>query len=340
MANSSIQYQVEEGLKVVTARFRKVEPFSWNLFDGFHRMRVLTYSASAMTIARMLKEYTFAYFECIFGFEEGLVADVVTAYQILNNPAGDYSIQLENDTQRVIFEGMQAGTARFYVVKENVAHAKLYLLETNGGERRKVAVGSANLSEPAFGGEQAETLVVFDNDAQAWEHYSHEYEVVKETASDELSMSMALREASTGNQTYMEGIRQGMTTDGMEGLWTPISLFFDVRNEPPPSAIRFPSGEERTIDYWRDVLWNVTDWLVSRGRLTTEDLPINDIGTSFQFINSVPVSPRGRPFSDPRRVSVGVYLEMKLNAYQIIGYCKRLLTHFSISLGDVTLRVK
>ena len=60
MAKSSIEYRVEEGLKVVTARFRKVEPFSWNLFDGFDRMRVLTYSASAETIARMLKEYTFA----------------------------------------------------------------------------------------------------------------------------------------------------------------------------------------------------------------------------------------------------------------------------------------
>ena len=269
-----------------------------------------------------------------------MVADVVTPYQILNNPAENYAIQLENNRQRVIFEGMQAGTARFYVVKENMAHAKLYLLETSGGERRRAAVGSANFSEPAFGGKQAETLVVFDNDALAWAHYSHEYEVAKETASDEISMSMALREASTGNQTYIESIRQGMTTDGMGGPWTPISLFFDVRNEPPPSAIRFPKGEERTIDHWRDVLWNVTDWLVSKGRLTTEDLPINGIGTNFQFINSVPVSPRGRRFSDPRPVSVSVFLEMKLNAYQIVVYCKRLLTHCSVSLEDVTLKVR
>lgn len=59
IANSFRQNRVEEGPKVVTAWFRKVEPFSWNQFDGFDRMRVLTYSASAPTIARMLEEYSF-----------------------------------------------------------------------------------------------------------------------------------------------------------------------------------------------------------------------------------------------------------------------------------------
>ncbi len=221
MADTSIQkrFEVEEeGPKVVTARFQRVEPFSWNVFDGFNRMRVLTYSVSAQTIVRMLEGYPFAYFECIFGYEEGLVADVVKPHQILNNPAGDYAIQWENKRQRVIFEAMQANRACFYVVKENVAHAKIYLLETNGGERRKVIVGSANLSEPAFRGKQAETLVVFDNDAQAWEHYSHVYEAVKEIASDELDMSKALQEARIGDHTYIERIRQGLTTDGRGGL--------------------------------------------------------------------------------------------------------------------------
>ncbi|MCY4080294.1 MAG: phospholipase D-like domain-containing protein [Caldilineaceae bacterium] len=218
MANSSIENRVEEGLKVVTARFRKVDPFSWNLFDGFDRMRVLTYSASAQTIARMLEKYPCAHFECIFGFEEGLVADVVKAYQILNNPAGDNDIQLENEKQRVIFEGMQAGRACFYVVKKNVAHAKIYLLETNGGERRKVIVGSANFSERAFGGNQAETLVVFDNDTRAWKHYLCEYDAVKKIASDELDMSKALQAERNGDRTLIERIKQGMTTDGMEGL--------------------------------------------------------------------------------------------------------------------------
>ena len=62
----------EQGLKVVTAQFKGVEPFSWNVFDGFDRMRVLTYSASTQMIVRMLDRFPFAFFECVFGYEGGL----------------------------------------------------------------------------------------------------------------------------------------------------------------------------------------------------------------------------------------------------------------------------
>ena len=123
------------------------------------------------------------------------VADIVAFQQFLVNQVRDCALQLEDERQRVIFERIQAGKARFYVVKDNIAHAKLYLFEADGCERRRVIVGSGNLSERAFGGKQAETLVVFDNDAQAWAHYAREYDAVKETASDRIVMSVDLHEA-------------------------------------------------------------------------------------------------------------------------------------------------
>ena len=49
-------------------------------------------------------------------------------------------------------------------------------------------MGSANLSETAFSGRQAETLIVYDNDDRAWEHYSGQYEDVLETAVSALEM--------------------------------------------------------------------------------------------------------------------------------------------------------
>ena len=70
-----VQSVAEQGLKVVTAQFKGVEPFNWNIFDGFDRMRVLTYSASAQMIVRMLDRYPFAFFECVFGYEGGLRRD-------------------------------------------------------------------------------------------------------------------------------------------------------------------------------------------------------------------------------------------------------------------------
>ena len=56
----------QRGLQVVSAEFRSVEPFNWTLFDGYDRMRVLTYSVSTPMIVRMLDRYSFQRFECVF----------------------------------------------------------------------------------------------------------------------------------------------------------------------------------------------------------------------------------------------------------------------------------
>lgn len=61
-----------KGLQVVSARFRGAEAFSWSLFDGFERMRALTYSVSTPMILRMLERHGFRHFECVFGYEAGL----------------------------------------------------------------------------------------------------------------------------------------------------------------------------------------------------------------------------------------------------------------------------
>ena len=341
MADTSKQNHsdvAEKGLKVVTARFEKADLFSWDLFDGFDRIRVLTYSASAKTIERVLKEYPNTHFEFIFGFEEGLVVDVVKAYRILNTPAADDARQSTNERQRVIVGGMEDGRAQFYVVRETVAHAKLYLLEEDGGARYRVIEGSANFSEPAFGGKQVETLVVFDNDSQAWEHYSREYDAVKELASDELEMSNAFRARWNGDRTVIDRIRQGVMTYGMGGLWTPLNRVSVVRGTSQPLAIRFPNGEERKIDSYRGLLRNVCDWLFRTGKLSSKDLPLNGDGTGFQFINSVPWSPTGKPLNDLWQVSDGVYIATKFNAKDLTDYSKRLFTYYSVSLKDVSLR--
>ena len=203
----------EQGLKVVTAQFKGVEPFRWDIFDGFYRMRVLTYSASAPMIVRMLDRHSFEFFECVFGYEGGLgqATKFIEFQRNLTNQVLDSTLQLVDKRKQIIFERIHAGKARFYVVKDNIAHAKLYLLETEGGVRRRVVVGSANFSERAFGGKQTETLIVFDNDAQAWEHYSREYDAVKLTASDRIDMSVVLQEAGIGYLTYTEEREEGTT---------------------------------------------------------------------------------------------------------------------------------
>ncbi len=58
-------------------------------------------------------------------------------------------------------------------VKDAIAHAKIYLLEEEG--KRRVIVGSDNMSETSFSGRQAEAVTVLDDDPVAWEHFSDQY---------------------------------------------------------------------------------------------------------------------------------------------------------------------
>ena len=56
---------------------------------------------------------------------------------------------MSEERRRLIYDRAAAGTARFYVVKDAISHAKIYLLERP--ELRRVIVG-------------------FDNDEEAWQH--------------------------------------------------------------------------------------------------------------------------------------------------------------------------
>ena len=57
------------GLRVVNARFLSERQFDWSLFESYDQLRVLTYSASVNAIVRMLDNYSFNSFECVFGYE-------------------------------------------------------------------------------------------------------------------------------------------------------------------------------------------------------------------------------------------------------------------------------
>ncbi len=95
---------------------------------------------------------------------------------------------LQDERHTRILSEVRAGRARFRVLRQSIAHAKLYLLEDSVTGHTRVIVGSANLSERAFSGFQPETLVSFDNDALAWEHYTQMYDGIRNAASDEIPL--------------------------------------------------------------------------------------------------------------------------------------------------------
>ena len=177
------------GLRVVNARFVSEWQFDWSLFEGYDQLRVLTYSASVNAIVRMLDNYSFNSFECVFGYE-GTLRDIKNILAFQKVVVGDTRaaiMGLKDDRHVHILKKVHAGQARFRVLRKAIAHAKIYLL-SNADGRNRVIVGSANLSEQAFSGRQSETLVFFDDDEDAWAHYNRMYEAIRDSASDEIKL--------------------------------------------------------------------------------------------------------------------------------------------------------
>ena len=175
------------GLRVVRANFVDERKFDWNLFNGYQELRVLTYSASANAIIRMLDDYSFETFECVFGYEGTLreIKNILAFQKVVVGDMRAAIMGLKDERHIRILEKVHAGQAHFRVLRKSIAHAKLYLLSNREGQTR-VIIGSANLSEQAFSGTQSETLVIFDDDNAAWEHYSRMYDGVRNSASDEI----------------------------------------------------------------------------------------------------------------------------------------------------------
>ncbi|MCY3545191.1 MAG: NgoFVII family restriction endonuclease [Chloroflexi bacterium] len=179
-------------LNVVYAQANSVSAFDRSLFADFDSMKALTYTSSIPMILGLLKDFDYDSFECIFGHNGVLTrsaADLLAFQSVVDESLNKGFVGiagLSEERRRIIYDRAASGAAQFYVVKDAIAHAKIYLLEKDG--LRRVIVGSANLSEVAFSGRQAETLIVFDNDDMAWRHYSQQYEAVLSVATSKLSV--------------------------------------------------------------------------------------------------------------------------------------------------------
>ena len=190
--SSNMAFDLDDGtgLRVVRARFDSESKFSWSMFDGYDSIRILTYSAGVGAIVRLLDRHGFSDFECVFGCESTLrtLKDIMAFQQIAIGDTRSAIQNLPDERHAFILSRVREGQARFRVLRKQIAHAKLYLLENTESGRTRVLIGSANLSETAFGGRQSETLVCFDEDDSAWGHYLGMYESIRDQASDEIPL--------------------------------------------------------------------------------------------------------------------------------------------------------
>lgn len=175
-------------LDVVKMEFSGAETVSWqDLFSGFDTLHAITYSSGIGFVYRLLDLFEQA--EIIFGCDEVISYSLqeVMAYQCkmverIRETAGKMKVDLVSRIDQ--------GTLRFYVAHSVLSHEKIYLLSAADG-RKRVIMGSANMSFSAFGGHQRENICYLDGE-EAYQWYWDCYCQLREESTDQIAKDSLL----------------------------------------------------------------------------------------------------------------------------------------------------
>lgn len=181
----NFQNQNENGNKidVVKMEYIRAETTNWKeLFRGFDKLYAITFSSGVNFVYRLLD--MFEYSEIIFGCENVISYNMseIIAYQ---NNLIEKMREKASESKLNLLDKIDSGKAKFYVARKQLSHEKIYLLEAVDG-RKRVIMGSANMSYNAFGGKQRENICYIDGE-QAYDWYKDVFDSLKEDCVDEIS---------------------------------------------------------------------------------------------------------------------------------------------------------
>lgn len=181
---------VEEGktainnkLDVVKAEYIQVKSMTWQeLFEGYDDLKAITYSSGIGFIATLAEKFNTV--EIIFGCENIIQGKIheIFAFQ---SKVIDVIRNVVTKSQQKILDRVDRGEVRLFVARNRLSHEKIYLLRSNNGKKR-VIMGSANMSYNAFNGLQRENICYMDgNDAYDW--YDNVYRTLRDESTDEIT---------------------------------------------------------------------------------------------------------------------------------------------------------
>lgn len=170
-------------IDVVKMEYIGAETVQWNeLFNGFSSLKAITYSSGVNFVSKVIDLFQDS--EIIFGCE------AVMSYSLQEIMAFQNRLieRIRNVSSRAkdkILDRIDKGEVRLYVARTELSHEKIYLLSSEDG-RKRVIMGSANMSYNAFGGRQRENICYLDGD-QAYDWYLDVFNSLKESSTDEIS---------------------------------------------------------------------------------------------------------------------------------------------------------
>lgn len=170
-------------LNVVKLDYVQAELRTWQeLFEGYDSLKAITFSSGIAFLYRLLGMFKDA--EVVFGCEgvmSGSLQEIMAQQDHLLKRLRETTAPQKDE----LISRLKEGTVRFYVSRAKVSHEKLYLLRASDG-RKRVILGSANLSFNAFGGVQRENICYIDGE-EAYSWYLNVFQSLLEDSSDQIS---------------------------------------------------------------------------------------------------------------------------------------------------------
>ena len=172
-------------IDVVEMSFVGAQSTDWKtLFEGYQRLYAITYSSGIGFVCNLVNLFESA--EIIFGFEDVMTYSMqeVMASQLKTiEKLREYQSKNKAD----LMTRIQEDSLRLFVARKKLSHEKIYLLESDNGKKR-VIMGSANMSFTAFSGKQRENICFVDGE-EAFDWYKSCYDELKESSTDNISVT-------------------------------------------------------------------------------------------------------------------------------------------------------
>lgn len=123
------------------------------------------------------------------------------------------------------------------------------------------------------------------------------------------------------------------------------SKFFEESHPPPPPddlsdyqhdpltnwGAVIIDGQRFPMRYKKDVLVQTAEWLIMRGKIKHESCPVRIGRGASYLINTRNLHSDGKPFTNPRRLSNGLFMHTNFSASDSLKHAQNLLRHFGFS---------
>lgn len=233
-------------LDVVKMEFLEAETLSWKeLFSGFDTLHAITYSSGIGFVYQLLEMFQKA--EIVFGCDEVISYSLqeIMAYQCktierLRESASKRKIDL--------VARIEKGTLRFFVARNVLSHEKIYLLSAENG-RKRVIMGSANMSFAAFGGKQRENISYIDGD-KAYDWYWDCYCQLKEESTDEVAQESLLCADDAENLEQLPiartiQVKKALVLQPVQGAKEEVRFVLDIKNLAAKFSTAVPKPDKK-----------------------------------------------------------------------------------------------